>query len=820
MRANEAGGRARWTEGFFCLGIAALCLWYFRASGRYVFGDDALIHRYPFAVFIGRALAAGELPLWNPHNWSGTPFVADISADLWYPFNLLYAFLPAEAVFEGLHLFHVAAGGLAAYCCARVFGLSPWGAAVSGLVYATGPLFFHAIYNGYFILTTGLAFLPLVLGLYQLGEVRGDRRWSGAAGLALGVQGLGCHVQLWVFTVALLALKAAHAWWGGRRWSELLLPLALALGIGALIAGVKLLPFGAFAGEGLLVHGIGGQGHAPAGALRQFWEAGAASLSPFAWAQFLFPEPRAALAAPAYVGAGALVLALIGGMPFAARQNPGFFALLALGGLVLALGFYSPLQWLLYWLPGGQFLRRPERFLVFFVLGISLLAGRGVDRLCREPEVCRAGILWVWANPWVRWGAVGWGLATLAGATLVAFWGPALVGWVDGLWQRGALGFLQATAKPGTSPELMRLSLQELALRQLQGLFPLPGAKAFGLGAAALALSGLVVAGAGRGLQGRALAAAAVGLVALGAGALHGLYRPEIDYRNVPGEYYRHSGVFRQLGRDGSIFRVLCLGPDISHGIPGGVARHNQGMVAGFEEVHAFDNFVNRRYAALLNRLNGQPPEAAPRRPIDLRVRNPYSPLVDLLNVKYAVSPDSLDAAHYALLLEDEAGLRLYERRRLVPRARLVYDWREVEGLDAALAGVAAPAFDALTQAVVEGPLPPGFSPGPRPAEGGAVQIRRRSLNELELEVETPLPALLVTSEVFSSGWQAELDGARVPILCADAAWRAVAVPPGKHHLRFRFRPPSLLWGAGLALAGLGAAALVIAGLGRRQGDG
>jgi uncharacterized membrane protein YfhO len=48
-------------------------------------------------------------------------------------------------------------------------------------------------------------------------------------------------------------------------------------------------------------------------------------------------------------------------------------------------------------------------------------------------------------------------------------------------------------------------------------------------------------------------------------------------------------------------------------------------------------------------------------------------------------------------------------------------------------------------------------------------------------------------------GWQAYLDGERVPSFRADYLFRATRLPSGEHRVEFRYRPRSLLLGALLA---------------------
>jgi hypothetical protein len=68
-------------------------------------------------------------------------------------------------------------------------------------------------------------------------------------------------------------------------------------------------------------------------------------------------------------------------------------------------------------------------------------------------------------------------------------------------------------------------------------------------------------------------------------------------------------------------------------------------------------------------------------------------------------------------------------------------------------------------------------------------------------------PGLLVLGDPMYPGWRATVDGGEVPIVPYQGLLRSVELPPGKHAIRFRFLPLSLL--AGMAI-GLGAAAVAL----------
>ena len=60
---------------------------------------------------------------------------------------------------------------------------------------------------------------------------------------------------------------------------------------------------------------------------------------------------------------------------------------------------------------------------------------------------------------------------------------------------------------------------------------------------------------------------------------------------------------------------------------------------------------------------------------------------------------------------------------------------------------------------------------------------------EVVLEADSPDGGWVLLNDLWHPWWFAEVDGKPVPILRANVLFRAVAVRPGRHTVRFRFRP-------------------------------
>jgi len=74
---------------------------------------------------------------------------------------------------------------------------------------------------------------------------------------------------------------------------------------------------------------------------------------------------------------------------------------------------------------------------------------------------------------------------------------------------------------------------------------------------------------------------------------------------------------------------------------------------------------------------------------------------------------------------------------------------------------------------------------------------------DVTVEVDSPHGTFVVLGETRSRGWRADVDGAPTAIYPVDELFQGVAVPPGRHVIRWRFASPGFFLGLGLAAAGV-----------------
>lgn len=781
----EAPARARWRGALAPLAGPALVaagvlatLHRFAFLGRFSPERlDVLGYFFPTFCFLGRSLAAGDLPLWNPHVMGGVPFAADPQSGWMYaPAMGLFSLLSCPTALGWFVVLHPLVGGLGLYGFLRAEGLSRPAATVGGLALALPLAGSDRALN--FPAATGLAWTPVAL--WAAARCLRSRAWAGRLGwaavtaLAWGQLAAG-HMSdgLVRGTLVLAAYALVRSAQAVRRRERTAVASAALLALLAaalpLVNLAYFLPRLAYLGRTSITLGYE--------RLRQLsleLSGGANDGQVFAG---VFVEPgwplRLALSPGLHLGMAALFLAFAGVWARRHRALWGTFLALAVAFYLLSqAGVAEALAPLLPRALADLWLHDPGRSSHGLFLCLAVLAGLGLQ----------------------GWGEASWARRSWTVAPAVLVWAvlPPVVG-----------------------------------VRLVDVLVPAAGAvvggAALALGARRAALLPLVPAVLALEMTASGLVGQASPLPLNPEPCVGRPFRAPRTPQLEPVDPLRRADLrLSELLRPGPIARALARDPGVRYLTLDPAAWSERGyhvhqepacwpllglqqsMLFGLEEGQGYNPVQLRRYWTLARAVDPKP-----MRYNTTGFVRPPRVVLDLLQVGYAVArtgrpPEGALPQPVAR----EGRFALYRFPHPPPRASLVPAWRVVGSPQEALAAVTAPGFDPSGAVVLERdpglPAPPAALRPPAPGgpsgpgrPPGTASYRWQGPQEAVLEVRTPNPALVLVRNAFDPGWEATVDGRPAPVLAADFVLQAVPVPAGRHVVELRYRDPAV--GAGLA---------------------
>lgn len=348
-----------------------------------VLRDNLVTHR-PLKAFGAEWLRQGSIPAFNPTWAAGQPFAGNPNALPFYPGNALYWLLPFETAFHLHFVLHALLGFFGAFCLIRTLGASV-AAAQLGAATFVGQGYFLSSWSFYNLLTVA-AWVPWVL----LGLARGGVRGLALGGLACGCMLLGGEpiTAALVVPVMLVAATVRCSPLEGVARVGAVGMFGLLLALPQLAATLPVLPEIVRTTRGIDPRLVGVQDLHPARLLELFLPLPFGFPTEFGplgtWASRVTPLQPYIFTI--YAGIVALVCAAFAWQP--ARR----WLAVAVGGLLAALCL-GRVPELLQLASGGMF-RYPQKFLVWYAIGIAVSAGFGLDALLASRWGARA-FLWL-----------------------------------------------------------------------------------------------------------------------------------------------------------------------------------------------------------------------------------------------------------------------------------------------------------------------------------------------------------------------------------------------------------------------------------------
>jgi hypothetical protein len=698
-------------------------------------------------------IRSGRIPLWDPHEYCGAPFLAANWSCVFSPFRVLDYFWPGPWVIAWDQVLKALVAGIGAYLfCRRALGCGFVASAFGAWIWSC---------CGYYIQWAGspvsatATWLPWLF-LFTDAAVRNPRSFGGI-GLALVTAASLFSGHAETAGQELLADGVFFLWrmmdvYGRRLLSRAtIVPVAAVLAgwaMGILLSAPQSLPTLDYLRTSYRVASRLG------GALGSEVPAGGVS----ALAQLVLPDFNGAtrngayyfgtmgnlLESPATGYVGLIVAMLLAPLAACSRRHRsmlGFFLFLGVLGVgqVLAL---PPLKQVYDLFPLN--LMRENRLVLFTGWSIAMAGAIGLDVLSKRQFA------------WSRW---FW----LAMALPAAF-----AGWCSARLYAEPVGWQRHAA--ALSAEAADVTLRWFHSVYLSG---------FLLSALAVMLWLALRAGFFR----RPWFVWTVSLFALAevVGAAYGVY-PQSD----PALYYPRQSALEYLANSppGRVCAVHCL----PAGLPEAYDLYDVRGYDGIDPVRLVDLCAQTQPDLLQATANpdGVLKEYFP--------RQFPSPITRMMNLRYLIFAGKPPAGRHPRFASD--GYWVYETSKFMPRAFVPRHVELISDPQLELQLLGQSNFDPEDVAYVESAVPQLDQPA-----RGTVKITSELPSHVTLEFDMQTSGMIVLSDLWDAGWKARVNGLDAHVRIANHAFRGVVVGAGKGILQFDYEPASFYDGIKIAAA-------------------
>ncbi|NLI00869.1 MAG: YfhO family protein [Chthonomonadales bacterium] len=593
---------------------------------------DSVGQFYVWSDYAARELRHGWLPLWNPHQLCGTPFVANSQSAIYYPVNILRPVLGAARAAGWIAAIHLLIAALFTYWFVRSLGMSSASGIIGGLTYSLSTWQISWLHLPTFAAAS--CWLPaILLSLRSLRRAPTRQATAGLTG-SLALTLLAGHLQIALYVLLCASL---YALWllpdrdqcqGSRKRYGVCILAALAMA--SLIASPQLMPAlelsahshrsGRPSLEGYAAYAAYAVHTAAAGTLAipdLFGNPSNPQMPYFGFSKggMYFNFAEGAL----YVGLLPLLLAAVAISQWR-RSDARFPAIVAC--LALAIAFATPVAMLLYFgIPGFSQSGSPGRVLVLWAFAMAWLAAAGTECMASGRTQARS--------------LAALSIVVLAGLSVAVAWAVIAV---------------------------IRL-----------GSDLTPSVSDVGRQAALLALAVAALVGIGVRPQYRARAGLLLGLALV------------VDLLSHNVHYNSTASLARELAPSAALTRIRTeaghdriapINANWSFAGPSAVLPPNMATLYGLHDIQGYDSLLPGQYKRWLADTTGSDP-SPPEVGNMVFLKRPAEDILDACGARIVLSPARLGVSRATESFAD--GMWIYERHDAPGRARSLPEMSGVE---------------------------------------------------------------------------------------------------------------------------------------------
>lgn len=711
---------------------------------------DTIRQIYPWKTLVIESIKKGQLPKWNPNNFSGSPLLANFQSSALYPLNVIYFFLSQPVAWTILVMVQPLLATFFTYLFCRTLNLSKLASWFAAISFAYGS--FMRVWLEYNTIGHVILWLPLIL--YSIESLRTHLHWKwiALAIVALTATLLAGHPQIaayiYLFSIIHFILRC--------RGIKYLGFIAVLFGLPIGIAAIQLLP-----SIELFLYSARSSHPFPVlftEILIQPWQLIMSIVPDF----FGNPATRTYWLTDTYIGK-ALSIGFIPlfFLPATLRlQHPLKNIFIAAAIVVLALITANPISFFLYQIPLPIFSSSSPTLMSFlFGFYLSVLTAMGVDGFRQETHTLKkwkkralqvvGGLLFLWLAivvipkiPSLPWGE-----------NLTVSIRPMIL--ASGITAITLIAFYGAIAKPRRMTTILVLLLGVhvldlfIAFHKFNPFSP----KEFTMPDTPMTSVLRDIGGIDR-------------FWGYGTAAIEANFSTQLKLYSPDGYdplYSRWYGEFITSSLDGHIVRQFSS-----------QTRSDARITLGFGKEQFMQN------------------------PYRLRV-------LDALGVAYILDRVENDSTLITFpkdrfsLMYDKDDWKIYRNLKSVPRVALMSDYRIYSSTDEFEKLFFDSSFDPTKTLL----LNENVKMTKRDSVWGNVETISYEPNKIILQTETSSDQLLYVSDVYYPGWKAFVDGRLTKIYRANYAFRAIIVPSGSHRISFSFDPDTIRWGIYLSLGSI-----------------
>src|SRR3989344_5457774 len=203
-------------------GLAAIFFYKLVALGLVPFPGDLLIAEYnPWRRYSILGYVPGSFPtkfqyfdtlkqlyLWNPHNFSGQPLLANFQSAVFYPLNIFYFIFPQITAWSLLVMLQPLLASFFTYLYARKVGLKVTGAVFASLSFAYSQ--FAIVWLEYNTIGQVVLWLPLLFLAVENLLKKNTIRWMFFLVLGIVSALFAGHIQVFAYVLGLVIVYGIH----------------------------------------------------------------------------------------------------------------------------------------------------------------------------------------------------------------------------------------------------------------------------------------------------------------------------------------------------------------------------------------------------------------------------------------------------------------------------------------------------------------------------------------------------------------------------------------------------------------------------------